>query len=275
MARKPFTSLRVFNEEIGAFIDRVAEGGQFVDLIYMDPPYATGQTFKTKDGVVAFEDKGSPSQVAHWICHTVNRLTEIMKEGAVIVIHVDFRLSHLIRFILESGNSPLVLVNTIVWNYRRWPVKTKAFQRMHDDLLVYSKGEIKTFNTELGPLADSTIKTFKGKKQVAQYDATGKRKPGKEAEDSQGTPLSDVWTDIGIIAPVSKERTGYPTQKPLKLLERIVKAFSNPGDMVLDPCAGSGTTAVAAYSLGRSCIAVDQSPVATAIIQERIKGCDT
>jgi site-specific DNA-methyltransferase (adenine-specific) len=91
----------------------------------------------------------------------------------------------------------------------------------------------------------------------------------RTADESPGAPLGDVW-EIGIIGPVSRERTGYPTQKPEALLERLLQACTAPGDLVLDPYAGSGTALVVAARLGRRVFAIDQSPEALDVIRQRL-----
>ena len=122
---------------------------------------------------------------------------------------------------------------------------------MHDVLLFYGRdcSAERTFHALHGyeKLADSTLRRFGTKKQKADF-SSGHRKPSTEDEDAQGQPLSDVW-DIGIIAPSAKERLGYPTQKPEALLERVIKASSNEGDLVLDPFCGCGTAVAVAERL--------------------------
>ena len=105
---------------------------------------------------------------------------------------------------------------------------------------------------------------------MSGHGPDGRRAPSEgEAEESEGAPLSDVW-DLPIIAPSAHERTGYPTQKPLRLLERVVAAATVPGDLVLDPCCGSGTTLVAARRLGRRWLGIDVSEEALGIARGRL-----
>jgi site-specific DNA-methyltransferase (adenine-specific) len=148
----------------------------------------------------------------------------------------------------------------IIWRYRRWPAKTDNFQRVHDVLLRYQKDPsvAPRFHQLYEPLAPSTVKTWGTGKQRAIVDENGDRLRSSTSEEtSPGAKLGDVW-DIGIVAPVSKERTGYPTQKPLQLMNRLIESLSAPGDLVLDPFAGSGTTLVAAHQLGRRALGIDQ-----------------
>jgi hypothetical protein len=118
-------------------------------------------------------------------------------------------------------------------------------------------------------LAESTLKTFGTKKQHADF-SSGHRKPSTVEEESAGPPLSDVW-EVGVIAPISKERLGYPTQKPEALLERVIKASSNEGDVVLDPFCGCGTAVAVAERLGRKWIGIDITHLAINLIKRRIK----
>ena len=141
---------------------------------------------------------------------------------------------------------------------------------MHDVIFFYRKGEGDSivFNQLYEDLAESTKKTWGKKQQIADF-STGRRKPSQTDKNSPGAPMSDVW-NIGVIAPIAKERTGYPTQKPLKLLERIIKSSSNEGDMVLDPFCGCATTCVAAEKLDRQWVGIDISEKAAELVKQRI-----
>ena len=158
--------------------------------------------------------------------------------------------------------------NEIIWSYRRWPAKTPQWQKMHDTIFWYSNGSTWTWNQLYEPLSKSTKKTWGSKQQVADF-STGRRKPSQTTKESPGAPMRAVW-DIGVIAPIAKERLGYPTQKPLALLERIIKASSDEDDLILDPFAGCGTTLHAAEQLGRRWIGVDISTFAAGLVRGRI-----
>ena len=142
---------------------------------------------------------------------------------------------------------------------------------MHDSIFIYTKSpsNIHTFNQLFDSLAPSTLAVFKGKKQVADF-SSGHRKPGVEDEESPGVPMPDVW-DIGIIAPAAKERLDYPTQKPEKLLDRIISASSNEGDLIADFFMGGGTTIAVAEKLNRRWIGSDINLRALQITQERLE----
>ena len=204
------------------------------------------------------------------------RLVEIrrvMKPTASIYLHCDPTASHYLRLLMDAVFGPENFLNEIVWRYRRWPRKGRRFQRMHDILLFYSRTETRerTFDPLYGleQLAPSTLESFGTRRQVADF-SSGHRKPSTSRERSPGPPLSDVW-EVGLIAPVSKERVGYPTQKPEALLERVVLASSAGGQVVLDPFCGSGTALVVAHRLGRGWIGIDASPLAIEMAQRRLE----
>jgi site-specific DNA-methyltransferase (adenine-specific) len=147
---------------------------------------------------------------------------------------------------------------------------------MHDVLLRYRRDpSVKPRFVQLyEPLAASTRATWGDRKQLAEVDEHGRRRRStKTAEASPGTPMGDVW-DLSVIAPVAKERTGYPTQKPEKLLTRLISSCSYEGDTILDPYAGSGTTLAVAAALGRSSIGIDESAQAIQVATERLAKAD-
>lgn len=199
-------------------------------------------------------------------------LRRVLRPTGGLYLHCDPTASHYLKLVLDAVFGAAAFRNEIVWRYRRWPAKAHRFQRMHDVLFLYAASEAHemTFHTLYGyeDLAESTKKTFGTKKQRADF-SSGHRKPSVEDEASLGPPLSDVW-EIGVIAPIAYERTGYPTQKPEALLERIILASSNEGDVVLDPFAGSGTTLAVASRLGRSAIGIEKGRVAIDVIKKRL-----
>ena len=143
---------------------------------------------------------------------------------------------------------------------------------MHDNILFYSKSSDKnrTFNIAFKERAESTLRRWKKRKIRARHDETGRRIPSiSEEKESVGVPLNDVW-NIPIIAPSSKERLGYPTQKPEKLMERIIKASSKEGNLVFDPFCGCGTTLVVAQRLKRNWLGIDVSPTACKLMKRRL-----
>ncbi len=170
----------------------------------------------------------------------------------------------------ENHSKNEVFRNEIVWSYRRWPAKHPNFQRRHDVILRYVKGTNVTWNQLYEPRPTSTLKRFGTKKIKSAVASDGKRIPSETVgEESEGVPLRDVW-EISVIAPSAKEHLGYPTQKPLALYERMIKASSNEGDIVLDPFCGCGTTIDAAHTLNRRWMGIDITILALDPMRQRL-----
>ncbi|MFZ0052355.1 MAG: site-specific DNA-methyltransferase, partial [Desulfobaccales bacterium] len=200
------------------------------------------------------------------------RLTElhrVLKPTGSLYLHCDPTADHYLRLLVDSIFGQANYQNEIVWSYRRWPSPSKHFQRMHDIILFYSKSTDKNrvFNVEYEPSSESYQKRFKGKTQMLDPE-TKTRKITLE-EESKGLLLRDVW-QIPIVAGFSKERLGYPTQKPEALLERIIMASSNEGDLILDPFCGCGTTITVAEHLKRRWIGIDITHLAITLIKKRL-----
>ena len=198
-------------------------------------------------------------------------LHRVLKPTGSLYLHCDPTASHYLKLLLDATFGKRHFQNEIIWSYRRWPSVSHRFQRMHDCLLFYTKRESgNLFNTLTGPPSPSSQKRWKGALQKVTFTAAGVRNPTQESGVSLGVAMNDVW-DIPIIAPVSKERLGYPTQKPVALLERIIAASSNEGDVVLDPFCGCGTAVHAAEKLGRQWIGIDVTHLAISLIEKRLK----
>lgn len=244
-------------------------------LIYLDPPFNTGKT-QRRNRIRAVRDEtarrrgfGGKTYRAEllespayrdayddFLGFLEPRLQEafrLLTPTGSLFVHLDYREVHYVKVLLDSIFGRESFINEIIWAYdyggrsrRRWPAK-------HDTLLWYAKNpECYTFNYE----AIDRIPYLTPKMVGPEKAARGK------------TP-TDVWWQT-IVPTSSREKTGYPTQKPLKLLERIVKVHSQPGDRVLDFFAGSGTTGTAAARHGRGFVLVDESPDAVAIMRRRL-----
>jgi DNA modification methylase len=197
-------------------------------------------------------------------------LRRVRKATGSIYLHCDTTASHYLKLLMDAVFGLRCFQNEVIWSYRRWPSPSHHFQRMHDVLLFYSKTAKGpgTFNVEYEENSPSYIKRFKGQTQMLDPE-TGTRKIMLD-EKSKGLPQRDVW-DISIIAGSQKERLGYPTQKPEALLERVVKASSNEGDIVLDPFCGCGTAIAVAQRFGRHWIGIDITHLAVTLIKHRLK----
>ncbi|MBU4332581.1 restriction endonuclease [Patescibacteria group bacterium] len=199
-------------------------------------------------------------------------LHRVLKKTGSLYLHCDPTASHYLKIVLDVIFGKRNFRNEIVWTYRRWPAKSRAFQRMHDILFFYVKDgkNSYTFNTIYQPLADITVKIHKGKKQRATF-IDGRRLSRDQEEESVGTPLPDYWY-IPAIAGHAKERLGYPTQKPEALLKRIIEVSSNQGDWILDPFCGCGTTIAVAEKLERNWVGIDITVLAINLIKHRLRG---
>jgi len=241
-----------------------------IGLVYADPPYNTGKDFMTSNDELAFSDRYlNRTEYILKIVESCWQSWLALKDGGYLVLHVDPTMSHYLKVSLDQALDMQTHFAEVIWRYRRWPSKTPNFQKMHDVLLMYRKGENGTWNQLYEPVSESTRNTWGTKKQKAVFVDGHRAVSSVGEEESKGAPLSDVW-DIPIISPIAKERTGYPTQKPKALLERIITALTNPGDTVLDPFMGSGTTLEVARDLERHAIGIDSSPVAIRYAKARL-----
>ena len=259
------------------------DAGVRAALVYLDPPFFTGRehTLLERSDAKAGKGKRTAAFDDRWesldayLAALVERVAvarELLLPEGCLVLHVDPRTSHYSKVLCDEIFGVDCFASEIVWRYRRWPSKTRNFQRMHDVLLRYVRDPkaVPRFRQLYEPLAASTRATWGDRKQRAVVDASGRRlRSSSTADPTPGTPLGDVW-EIGIVAPVAKERTGYPTQKPEALLERLVTSCTEPGDLVVDPYLGSGTTLAVCARLGRSALGIDLNRRSLEITRRRL-----
>jgi DNA modification methylase len=255
-------------------------------LAYLDPPFLTGREHalverkRGEQGEIvrtltpAFDDRWeSLDQYLASLRPRIAAARDLLMPDGCLILHVDPKTSHYLKVACDQIFGRDCFASEIIWRYRRWPAKTPNFQRVHDVLLRYVKDPrvAPRFQQLYEPLAPSTLATWGTKKQRAVTDATGRRtRSSTTAHASPGAPMGDVW-EIGIVAPVAKERTGYPTQKPEALMSRLIESCTLPGDWVLDAYAGSGTTATVARKLGRAALSIDASEQALEVARRRLK----
>jgi DNA modification methylase len=278
----------VHGDNLAAMRVLALRGARFA-LAYLDPPFFTGRTHnhvtRRRDSSTgklvrtvrpAFDDRWeSLEQYLEALHDRVVTARELLADNGCLVLHVDPKTSHYAKVLCDEVFGAQCFASEIVWRYRRWPSKTQNFQRVHDVLLRYVRDADAPprFRQLYEPLAASTLATWGDRKQRAIVDGDGRRaRSSTTQESSPGTPLGDVW-DIGIVAPVARERTGYPTQKPEALLGRLVQACTEPGDLVLDPYAGSGTTLAVCARMQRRVVGIDQNEHAVSITRKRLRGC--
>lgn len=221
---------------------------------------------------------GSPedSKLAAFLVFMSRRLVEmrrILKPTGSIYLHVDQRTSHYLKLVMDQIFGGENFVNEIIWCYDTAGRSRSYFNKKHDIILMYGKGKQRIFNECRVPRKNQTEGWESWYPHVDQdgrrYQIDGK---GYKYYADAGRLANDWWDDLRALhASRDAERTGYPTQKPLSLLERIIKASSNEGDVVLDPFMGSGTTLHAAAGLGRNFIGFDQSMVAFSYCAERLR----
>ncbi len=278
----PFNSKRdynvIFNEEgdkeseaqIEAFTD-TWRWGKVAEKTYSDiVANAPVNVAKAIDAIIKFLGHNDVTAYLAMMTPRLLELHRILVPAGSIYLHCDPTASHYLKVIMDQIFGKENFRNEIIWHYRKWPSGHKQFQRNHDVLLFYSKtdAENRVFNIQYMERSASTLKRFGMSKIVSGYDTKGQRLPSKvEEEQSPGVPQDDVW-DIGRVPPIKQL---FPTQKPEKLLERVIKASSNPGDLVLDPFCGCGTAIVEAQRLKRKWVGIDITHLAIGLVKKRLK----
>jgi DNA modification methylase len=230
-----------------------------VDFLYADIPFGTGRAQRTPPRAASVPGRAhgsishaiyadpltDPAALARWLDARLAATRHALKPTALVAIHCDWRACAHVRITLDQLFTPAAFVNHLIWSYALGGSSPRAFARKHDDILLFANAPGQHyFNPPRTP-------------------ATSQRLKGRTKK------MTDVLA-IPAINNMAKERTGYPTQKPLALLTLLVGACSPPGGLVLDPCCGSGTTLEAARSLGRRAVGFDLSPEAVTIAGTRL-----
>ena len=270
----PFNKKKVFTAPIGTS----AEGASFKDIFTLeDIKDEWVQTIK-EDHYALYrllesvkDIEGRTSYNFCYLAYMTIRLLEchrILKDTGSIYLHCDPTMSHYLKLLMDCVFSERNFRNEIIWSYPASPSNTtKDFPRKHDVLLRYTKGTDFIFNTKdvSIPYSDSSVNRVK----YGAYASKVMQGTKIKLKGAGKLPTS-VWQDIQQSYRYRKEITGYPTQKPLALLERIIAASSNEGDMVLDPFCGCATTCVAAQKAHRQWIGIDISIKAYELVQKRL-----
>lgn len=232
-----------------------AVGAASVDMVYADVPFNTGVVKRSPPGgkkvgrVVdaAYGDAmGSTGEFVQWLRERLLATKPLLKRSANVLIHCDWRTSHRVRVMLDEVFGEDRFVNHLIWSYGLGGSSPRRFARKHDDVLVYCVEPGEAYFEP--PRVRATSNRLKGRMKKA----------------------TDVL-EIPSLNNMAKERTGYPTQKPLELLEMLVVACSPAGGVVVDPCCGSGTTLVAAAKHGRRAVGCDVSEKAVRLSRERVE----
>lgn len=250
-----------------------------VDLVYFDPPFFTQKkhSLVTRDDAKKFEFSDNWNSLDEYIEFIENTLIEckrILKNTGSVFLHCDKVASHYIRVSLDKVFGMNNFRSEIIWSYKRWSNSKKGLLNSHQNIYFYSKNKDFKFNqqytdyaptTNLDQILQDRKKTINGK-SIYKTDKNGNVVLGKE---KKGVPLSDTW-EIPYLNPKAKERVGYPTQKPVLLLNQIIKIVTDKGDLVVDPFCGSGTTCVSAKHLKRNFIGIDASIDAVELSNKRL-----
>jgi len=225
------------------------------------------------NALVAFKKLVGQSDILAYLSMMAPRLVElrrVLRPTGSIFLHCDPTASHYLKLLMDAVFGPGCFRNEIIWHYRKWPSGKYAFQRNHDVIFFYSRTDTRerVFNQLYMDRAPSTLKRFGKSRIISGHDpATGLRVPSQMAlTDSEGVRMDDVW-DIGRVPPIKQ---WFPTEKPKVLLERIIDATTKPGDVVLDPFCGCGTTIVTAQDMGRRWFGIDVTRVAIDVIEKRL-----
>ena len=271
------TKASVFKGDCLSILPTIESGS--ADLIYLDPPFFTGKVHRLsprdRTREFSFGDIWKSKDEYMGFLHSrLSELHRVLSRHGSLFFHCNHSSTHLARLLLDDIFAPESFRSEIIWHYRRWSNKDNALLPSHQTIYYYTKSSEYTFNPVWMDYSPSTnvdqILQRRARdiynKVVYQRDDQGNV---VASGDKRGVPLSDVW-DIPYLNPKARERTGYPTQKPLLLLERIIEIASSTGDVVLDPFCGSGTTLVAAKLLRRHAIGIDIDQDAIEITRQRL-----
>ncbi len=237
-----------------------------LDLIYADPPFFTNRKYSARIGrgedsrkpqtwqltVGYHDDWKSLDEYLQFLYERLALMTRLLAPNGTLYLHLDWHADAYARLLLDELLGAEHMLNEIIWTYHGPSPIRRAFNRKHDTILAFVKGQEYTFNADAvrEPYNPNTVATFKSSTK-AGFGKVPDLERGKVPED---------WWYFPVVARLHNERTGYPTQKPEAMLERIILASSNPGDLVADFFCGSGTTPVVSARHGRRFLASDAAP---------------
>jgi DNA modification methylase len=237
-----------------------------VDLLYADPPFFSNRTHEIfwGDGyeLRSFQDrwKGGIENYISWMEPKLRECHRLLSPTGTLYLQCNHYANAYLRILLDRIFGDGHFRNEIIWCFSGGGIPKRDFPRKHGTIYRYTKGTSWTFNTEYRPYASGIVPTHSD---------------GSPLDLARGTPITDWWSDLKVVTPFSaqrKEKVGWPTQKPLTLLQRIIRISSDPGQVVLDPFCGCGTTIVAAAGLGRKWVGIDVSPKACEVMAARMTG---
>ncbi len=270
----------IFGDNLPVMAALLPEYEGRINLVYADPPFFTNRKFSARIG--RGEDSRRPDGWAladgypdswpnldaylDFLYARLSLIYRLLAPDGTLYLHLDWHANSYARLLLDELFGADHMLNEIIWTYHGpSPIRT-AFNRKHDTILAYVKGSRYTFHADAvrEPYNPSTVQTFKSSRK-AGFGKVPNLERGKVPED---------WWYFPVVARLHNERTGYPTQKPEALLDRIILASSNPGDLVADFFCGSGTTPARAVALGRRFLAVDGAFRAVHTTRQRLCALD-
>src|SRR5215471_6676386 len=285
-----------------------------VDLIYIDPPYASGNRYQG-----AYDDDWTDLETyLAFLRPRLHEMRRVLAAAGSLFVHLDHNAAHYVKIELDRLFGRDQFRGEIVWRkIRVKKAQASSFPRVHDTILWYSKSAQFQYEHQYEPLDAAYVRSHYGDKGYQlvsmiqdgagpprrfgdrvlapppgkhwiwsqqridlalsegriQFTRSGRPRLVRRLDEARGNVLGDVWTDIPPVNSQAAERAGWPTQKPVALVERVIAACSRPGDLVADFFCGSGTTGVAAARLGRRFLLVDARPAAIQLAQKRLAGC--
>ncbi len=262
-------------------LERLAQfPAECIDLIYLDPPFFSNRHYEVIWGdeaeVRSFEDRweGGVQVYVNWMRERVLEMHRILRPTGSLFLHCDWHASHRLRVMLDDIFGANLFQNELIWFYKGGGSSPRRWSRKHDSIFWYSKSPDYTFNLDAVRTAYSDEILSRPKSSYAHHHY------GKKAN---ATAITEGWDlnpkgkrpddviELPIINPAARERLGYPTQKPERLLETLLLGASNANDIVLDPFAGCGTTMVVAQRHHRQWVGIDISPTAVGLMKRRME----
>ncbi len=243
-------------------------------LIYIDPPFGTGSVRRGRAGAAYDDPGGDPALFVAWLLPWLEESRRALADTGSLVVHLDHRAVHYVKVALDRVFGAARFVNEIVWCYSVGGKSRRGFGRKHDTLLWYAKTDDWAFYPDavrIARRAGSHMRVVIGADGAPVQEKTD-RKTGRVYRYplTAGKVPEDWWSDIETLNHSDRERTGWPSQKPERLVERVLAAVTRPGDRIADWFSGSGTTAAVAQRTQRRFVAVDREPAAIAVAAKRL-----
>ena len=270
-----------------------ADGTPGVRLVYIDPPFASKLEFRGSEDQKAYQDKVKGAVFLEHLRKRLVLIRELLSDDGVVYVHLDYRKMHYVKTLGDEIFKENNFLNEVIWCYRERGISKTFWNNKHQTLLVWAlnKGQ-HFFNCEDSriPYSEEYQKKFKYEDDIGKYQIRGRNIKGSPVQRADGlTPSAEKkypdltyrqyfkggqlpldWWEFSLLNKAAKERVGYPTQKPEALLERVIRASSKEGDIVLDGFSGSGTTCAVAEKLGRRWISIDCGKLSIYTIQKRL-----